>query len=98
MARLRGHESIGRENIWELGEEVGDALRRGEKGSIETEGGGQSRRGETDLRATRRGWSKHSLVGYIQEKMVVAEKICTKDGQRHLSQLKRPVKPVGAKT
>ena len=27
VARQRGCETIGRENIWELGEEVGDALR-----------------------------------------------------------------------
>ena len=61
-------------------------------------GGGRSRRGEADLRGTRRGWSKHSLVGYIQEKTVVVEKIRTADEQRYPSQLKAPVKPVGAKT
>ena len=78
--------------------EVGDALRSGEKGSMETGGRGWSRRGEADLRGTRRGWKKHSLVGYIQEKTVMMEKVCSKDGKRYWSQLKRPVKPVGAKT
>ena len=46
---------------------------------------------------TRRGGEKHSVVGYIQEKMVVVEKIRPKDRQRYWSQLKRLVKPVGAK-
>ena len=49
------------------------------------------------LRGTKRGQAKNSLVGYIQEKTMVAEKICTEDGQRHQSQLKRPFKPVGAR-
>ena len=67
--------------------EVGDALRSGENISMETERGGQSRR----------DWAKKFLVGYIQEKTVVAEKIHPTDRQRDWSQLKRPVKPVGAK-
>ena len=43
-------------------------------------GGGWSRQGKANLRGTRRGQAKHSLAGYIQEKKVVAEKICSKDG------------------
>ena len=82
----------------EIKEEFGDALRNGEKGSTETGGRGLSRRGEADLRGTRRGQAKPSLVGYIQERTVVAEKICIEDEQGHQSQLKRPVKHVGAKT
>ena len=31
VARRRGSETVGKENIWELGEEVGDTLRSGEK-------------------------------------------------------------------
>ena len=98
LARIRGREPIRREEIRKLEEEVGDALRSGENGSTETRGQGQSRRGEADRRGTRRGRAKHALVGYIQEKMVMAEKICSKDGKRHRSQLKRPVKPMGTKT
>ena len=54
-ARFRGREPIGREDIRKLGEEVGDALRSGEKGSTETRGQGRSRRarGEAALRGTR---------------------------------------------
>ena len=51
MSRLRSHEPIEKENIWELREEVEDPLRTGEKGSTET-GGGRSRRGEADLRGS----------------------------------------------
>ena len=36
VARFRGREPIGREDIWKLGEEIGDAMRIGEKGSTET--------------------------------------------------------------
>ena len=53
---------------------------------------------KADLGGTRRGQTKYYLVGYIQEKMVMAEKVCSKDGKRYWSQLKRPVKPVGTKT
>ena len=58
LARRRGRETIGRENILELREVVGDALRSREKVTTETRGGGQSRRGVADLRGTRRGWVK----------------------------------------
>ena len=50
MARRRGHEPKGKENILELREEVRDALRSGEKGSKETGGQGRTRRGKADLR------------------------------------------------
>ena len=80
MARFRGCEPIEREDIWKLGEEVGYTLGSIEKGSKETKGGGRSRKGKAYLRGTRRGQAKHSLVEYIQEKTMVAEKICSKDG------------------
>ena len=70
------------------GKEVGDALRSGEKGIMET-GGGQSRRGEADFRRSWRGWAKNSLVGNIQEKTMMVEKISSKDGYGYRSQLKK---------
>ena len=78
MARFRGCELIGREDIPK--KKVGNALGSGKKGSTENGGGGQSRQGKADLRRTRGGWAIHSLVGYIQEKIAVAKKICSKDG------------------
>ena len=76
VARFRGPEPIKREDIRELGEEVGDALRSGEKGSTETRGG-RSSRGKADFK---RGWVKNSLVGNIKDKRMMAEKSSSKDG------------------
>ena len=63
VARQRGFETIGREDIWELGEEFRDALRNREKVSTETGGGGWNRRVKADLKRTRIGQAKNSLVG-----------------------------------
>ena len=69
VARQRGSETIRREDIWELREEVGDALRSG--------GQGWSSRGKVDLWRTRR---ENPLDGYVKEKSVVVEQIRPKDG------------------
>ena len=66
MTRLRGCEPIGIEVIWEFEEEVGDALRSGEKGSTETkvgEGGVE----ETRLILGEPGEARQNtlLAGYI---------------------------------
>ena len=52
LARFIGCEPIGREDIWKLGKEVGDALGSGDKGSMVTRGRGWSRRGQADLKGT----------------------------------------------
>ena len=41
--------------------------------------------------------AKNLLVGQIQEKVVMAEKVHPEDWNRDRSQLKEPLKPAGAK-
>ena len=64
--RQRGSETIVREDIWELGEEVGDTMRIVDKGNMEAKGGWSSRC-KVDLRGTSRGRRENPLVGHVKE-------------------------------
>ena len=69
VTRFRGRETVGRDHIWKLCEEVGDTLRSGEKVGCE--------RGRLGIWRGRRIGTENSLVGYIKQEVLMLQKICT---------------------
>jgi hypothetical protein len=79
VARFRGHETVGRNYIWKLCEEVRDALRSGEKVGCERSKLGIRRGWQDDGRRGRRIGTENPLVGHIKQEVVMFQKICTQD-------------------
>ena len=79
MTRFRGRETGGRNHIGKLCEEVGDTLRSGEKVGCEWSRLGIWRGWQDDGRRCRRIGAENPLVGHIEQKVVVFQKICTQD-------------------
>jgi len=77
VTRFRGRETVGRDHIWKLCEEVGDTLRSGEKVGCERSRLGIWRGWQDDGRRGRRIGTENYLVGYIEQEVVVLQKICT---------------------
>ena len=77
VTRFRGRETVGRDHIWKLCEEVGDTLRSGEKVGCERSRLGIWRGWQDDGRRGRRIGAENYLVGYIEQEVVVLQKICT---------------------
>ena len=77
MTRFRGCEPIGRDYIWKFCEKVGDTLWSGEKIGCELCRLGIWRGWQDDGRRGRRIGTENYLVGYIEQEVVVLQKICT---------------------
>ena len=85
VTRFRGRETVGRNYIWKLCEEIGDTLRGGEKVGRERRWLGVWRGWQNDRRRGRRISAEHSLVGYIEQEIVVLQKVRTKDRNSYRS-------------
>ena len=79
MTRFRGRETVGRDHIWKLCEEVGDTLRSGEKVGCEWGRFGIWRSWQDDGWRSRRIDTENPLVGHVEQEVVVFQKICTQD-------------------
>ena len=79
VTRFRGRETVGRNHIWKLCEEVGDTLRSGEKVGCERSRLGIWRGWQDDERRCQRIGAENPLVGHIKQEVVVFQKICTQD-------------------
>jgi len=79
VTRFRGRETVGRDHIWKFCEEIGDTLRGGEKVGCERGGLGIWRGWHDDGWRSRRISTKNTLIGYIEQEVVVLQKICTQD-------------------
>ena len=79
VTRFRGHKTVGRDHIWKLCEEIGDTLRGGEKVGCEWGRLGIWRGWQDDGWRSRRISTENPLVGYIEQEVVVLQKIRTQD-------------------
>ena len=85
VTRFRGRKTVGRDYIWKLCEEIGDTLRGGEKVSCERRWFGIWRGWQNDRRRGRRISAEHPLVGYIEQEIVVLQKVRTQDRNSYRS-------------
>ena len=94
VARWRGCKTIGGKNVWKIEEKVGDTLWGGEESCSERR---RWRRQRGKAQGRRRA-AKNLLVGHIQKKIVMAEKVRNEDRNKDWSQLKKPLRTAGTKT
>ena len=89
VERQRDCKSIEGQDIRELEQEVGDALQSGEESCPGARV--HRKRDENHSRRTRCRLTENLLVGHIQEKVMIVEKVSTKDWDRDWSQLESPI-------
>ena len=80
VTRVRGRETVGRDYIWKLCEEVGDTLRSGEKVGCEWGRLGIWRGWQDDGWRSRRIGAENPLVGNIEQEVVVFQKSAPRIG------------------
>ena len=85
VTRFRGRETIGRDHIWKLCKEIGDTLRGGEKVGCEQGWLGIRRGWQDDGRRSQRISTENPLVGYIEQEVVVLQKVRTQDQNSYRS-------------
>ena len=93
MARGRSCKTIGGEDVGKLREKVGETLWGGEEISSK-----RRRRQRIRGKAQGRIAAENLLVGQVQEKIVMVEKVRPEDRNGDRSQLKKLLKTVGTKT
>ena len=94
VARWRSCKTVRGEDFGKFREKVGDTLLGGEESSSERRRQWR-RRGKAHRR---RRAAKNLLVGLVQKKIVMAEKICPEDWDGDMNKLKKPLKTAGTKT
>ena len=94
VVRRRGCKTIRGKDVWIIREKVGNTLRGGEESSLERR---RWRRQRGKAQGRRRA-AKKLLVGHVQKKIVMAEKVRPEDRNGDWSQLKKPLKTAGTKT